>query len=164
MLDKPTLRLKLELDVPDSAGGPPQKYSVARTLKARWVSDLQKVSLDILSEIKDYKGSFLGDTVMALGSIVTTKGKPIDEDSKRSVQVAKWAAGVLESLVFASVSEGAHQDLVEDFELPVWDGTFETILPVTRQELREVDVEKVMTLLAPKIKHALTMVSKDVKE
>jgi hypothetical protein len=164
MLEKPTLRLKLELDVPDPSGGPPQKYSVSRTLKAKWVEDPSLVTQAILNEIKDYKGSFIGDTVDALASIFTTKGKPIDEDSHRSLQVVKWAAGVVESMLFAGVAEEAHKEFVDDDELPEWDGSYKKIEPVTRKELKSVDVERVMILLAPKIKHALSLISRDVRE
>lgn len=164
MLDRPTLRLKLELDIPDLSGGPAQKYSVSRTLRAKWSEDPHQISADILNEIKDYKGSFVGDTVFALRTIFETKGKPIEGNSQRSLQVVKWAAGMLESLLFSAISEEFHRDILEDDELPEWDGTFSRIDPVRREEIKDVDIEKVMILLAPKIKHALNVISRDAKE
>lgn len=163
MLEKPTLRMKFELEVPDPSGGPSQKYSVSRTLKAKWHDDPQKIALDVLNEIKNYKGSFVGDIIFALNAVFLSKGKPIEESGTRSLQVARWAAGVVESLIFTGISDEIHEELVENDELPEWDGTFRKIDAVKSEELKNVDVERVMILLAPKIKHALNIMSKRMK-
>jgi hypothetical protein len=162
--ERPKLKLKIELELPTFDGAPPQKFCVSRTLKARWGDDHEKISLDILNEIKNYKGSFVGDTIKSLFSLVKAEGKPIKEENSRSVDLARWAASIIDTLVFSDVKDRAHEELLENEEIAEWDGTFKNIGPISPNEVKNVDVEKVMVLLAPKIKHFLSLISKDIDE
>ena len=49
-IEKPTLKLKFELEIPVEEG-PTKKFSVSRTLKARWCDDPEKVTNDVMKEI-----------------------------------------------------------------------------------------------------------------
>jgi hypothetical protein len=162
-LEKPRLRLKLELEIPDLPGAPPRKYAVSRTLKAKWSSNPQQVSSEILNEIKNYKGSFIGDIVYGLNSLFQSDGGPIKEDSSRTILVTRWVSQVIDTLLFSSIKDELHKDFFENPELIEWDGTTNEIGQVEKKELEEVDVEKLMTLLAPKVKHALFLMSKNMK-
>ncbi|MBM3194133.1 MAG: hypothetical protein FJZ60_00030 [Chlamydiae bacterium] len=162
-LERPRLKLKIELEVPDLSGAPPRKFMVSRALKARWSQDSQQVSQDILDEIKNYKGSFIGDTIHSLTSLFKADGGPIKEDNSRSVDVARWASSIIETIIFSSIRDGAHEAFIEEAEIPEWDGTTRSIGPLQNVEIEEADIEKMMTLLAPKIKHALFLISKSVK-
>lgn len=164
-LEKPELKLKLELAVPDlDEGAPPKRFSVSRTLKARWSDDVEAVSTNILNEIKNYKGSFIGDTVLSLHALSKNDGAAIKEESSRKIDTAKYAASLIDSLIFAGIQDQLHLDLLEIQEIPEWDGTSRSIGPIKSEELKDVDIEKVMMLLAPKIKHALFLMSKDLKK
>lgn len=162
-LERPRLKLKIELEVPDLPGAPHRKFAVSRTLKAKWSSDSHQVSQDILDEIKNYKGSFIGDIIYSLNSLFQADGGPIKEDSSRSTDIARWASNVFDSMIFSSVRDGLHEIFIEEAEIPEWDGTTKNVGPIQSKEINEADVEKIMTLLAPKIKHALFLISKSVE-
>jgi len=162
--ERPKLRLKIELEVPNNDGSPPQKFSVSRALKVRWSNDTEKVTLDILNEIKSYKGSFIGDTIKSLTSLVKAEEVPMKEESERSFDLARWAASIIDTLVFSDIKDKTHEELIEREEISEWDGTFKNIGPISPQEVKDINVEKIMTLLAPKIKHVLFLISKDIDE
>ena len=163
-LEKPALKLKLELEIPDFDGAPPRKFAVSRALKARWLENPDDVTSSILNEIKNYKGSFLGDIVYSLFSLVKADGGPIKQESSRNMDVTRWAANMIDSLVFLSVKEGMHNELVDNTEIPEWDGTSRKIEEISSDEINEVNIEKLLTLLSPKLKHALFLISKDMKK
>lgn len=162
-LERPRLKLKIELEVPDLPGAPYRKFAVSRTLKAKWSSDSLQVSQEILNEIKNYKGSFIGDVIYSLNSLFQADGGPIKEDSSRSIDVARWASNVFDVAIFSSIKDGLHETFIEEAEIPEWDGTTKDIGPLQANEVNEADVEKIMTLLSPKIKHALFLISKSIE-
>lgn len=161
---RPVLKLKIDLEIPDPFGAPSKKFSVSRTLKARWCDDPSKVTFDILSEIKNYKGSFIGDTIKGLNGLFRSEGKPIKENTSRMVDVAKWSANILDLLIFSSIKDEIHKEFINNKDIAEWDGTFRKIDPVNVNEIKEIDIEKVMILLAPKLKHALFLISKDLQK
>lgn len=163
-LEKPELKLKLELAVPDLEGAPPKRFSVSRMLKAQWSDDVESVAFNILNEIKNYKGSFIGDTVLSLHALSKNDGVPIKQENSRGIDVARYAASLLDSLIFAGIQDQIHLELLQTQEISEWDGTTRDISSIKPEELKDVDIEKVMMLLAPKIKHALFLMSKDLKK
>lgn len=163
-LEKPELKLKLELAIPSPAGAPPQKFSVSRALKAKWSEDPGEITYSILNEIKNYKGSYIGDTVLSLRSLVQANGGVIKEEKSRSNDLSKYAAAMIDSLVFSGIQDKLHKELLKSFDIINWDGTSSDIGPISADELKNVDIEKVMMLLAPKIKHALFLMSKDLEK
>lgn len=163
-LEKPELKLKIELAIPDQSGAPPQKYCVSRTLKAKWSNDPKEISSMILEEIKNYKGSFIGDTVHSLHRLVQTDGAGMKDNMARTNDTTRYAANLIDSLIFAGIQDKLHEELLKNQCLSDWDGALREIDCVDEDELKNVDVEKVMMLLAPKIKHALFLMSKDLKK
>jgi len=163
-LERPQIKLKIELSTPLPEGAPPRKFSVSRTLKAKWDEDPNTISKEILNEIKNYKGSFIGDIILSLHSLVKSDGQLFKEEGSRSIDIARYASALIDSLVFLGIKDKIHEELLENQEIPEWDGTQRDIGPINPDELKEADVEKIMTLLIPKIKHALFLISKDIKD
>jgi len=163
-LEKPELKLKFELTLPDFTGAPPQKYSVSRTLKAKWSDNPKEISANILEEIKNYKGSFVGDTIHSLHRIVQLDGAGIKENAERTNDITRYAAALIETLIFSGVQDKLHTEVLKEPQLSEWDGSIRDIDIPTSDELKDVDIEKVMMLLAPKIKHVLFLISKDLKK
>jgi hypothetical protein len=163
--ERPRIKMRFEVSIPDPEGGLPRKFSVGRDLKARWNDhDPDKVRLEILNEIKDYRGSFVGDLIATLNSLVKTENKPNEEEHIRTVDLARWGAAIIDTLVFFGIKDGLHKELLETQEVSEWDGSSKDISPVLPEELKNVDVDKLMLLLAPKMKHALYLISKDMKK
>ena len=162
-LERCQLKIKLELAKPSDSNLFPIRYSVNRTLKARWSNDPTNVTLQILEEIRKYNGSFIGDMVKSLGSLDAAEGGIIKQESARDNDVVRFAAAVLDALVFAGVRDKIHEELLSTKELSEWDGTVKEIDNLTQDELVNVDIEKVMILLAPRIKHALFLMSKSLQ-
>ena len=160
-LEHPRIRLKIEVDIPDSIFASVRKFSVSRTFKAKWSNNPDIITSEILNEIKKYKGSFIGDTIESLHNLVKTE-EQIDNDD-RQLEIVKWSSTLLDTLLFSSIKEGLHKDLFYNKEIVERDGTFKSIDPVSSEELKEANIEKIMILLAPKIKHFLFLMSKDIK-
>lgn len=163
-LEKPSLKLKIELEIPNSAGGPSRKFMVSRALKAKWDENPQNVTKQILEEIKNYKGSFVGDLIKSLNSIFHSKDNLIREENTRENDVARWAAQLIDSIVFTSIDDDFCLEIMENESIPEWDGSIRELASVKSEELKNVDIEKVTLLLMPKIKHALVLLSKKIIE
>jgi len=161
MMEKTKIKMTLEVSFPNPEGGIPQKYSVSRALKAGWYEDPKKISSEILEEIKTYKGSFMGDLSLALTSLVKTKGRLI-EGSTEDLDALKWCSETLESLIFLGIKDNLHLDSLDRQEVSDWDGSTRNIGKLTAERIKEVDIEKLLLLLAPRIKHSLFLISKDV--
>lgn len=160
-LERPTLRLKLELEVPDLEGGPSKKFSVSRALKAKWGENPATVFAEINDEINNYRGSFIGDTVTSLSSLYFSEEKPINvEEAKRKVDVAKWCASVIDHLVLSGIDDELYGQFIEEQNIVEWDGEIRKLDSITQKEVREVDMDKVSILLSPLVKHALFLISK----
>lgn len=155
--------MKIELEIPDLTGGPSRKFMISRALKAKWDEDSLKVTNQILEEIKNYKGSFVGDIVKSLNSIFYSRRNLIKEETTRENDVARWAAQLIDSIIFSGTVDESCVDFMEDNSLTEWDGSIKELEVISQNELREVDIEKVMLLLTPKIKHALFLLSKKIK-
>lgn len=161
-LEKPVIRMKLEVEIPDLEGAPSRKFAVSRTLKAKWSGDPEEVASHVLNEIRDYKGSFLGDMMFSLCSLVKSKGGPIREESTRQIDVTRWAASLIDTLVFVSIKDEVHEGIIDTTEVVEWDGSSKDIGRVSQEEVNDVDMEKLLTLLSPKLKHALFLISKSI--
>ena len=161
--EKPKITLKFEVNFPDLEGGPSRKFSVNKTLKARWSEDSNAVTLDILNEIKNYKGSFVGDMLASLKTIVKNERAVEDIEQHRKIEVSSWAACLIEKIIFHAIKEKIHENYLDN-ELEEWDGTFKEIEPVSTREISEVDIDKLMILLAPKLKHMLMIIAKNTKK
>lgn len=159
-LERPSLKLKIELEVPDSAGGPSRKYMVSRALKARWDENPNNVTNQILGEIKNYRGSFMGDLMKSLNSVFYSKENLVREEITRENDVARWAAQLIDSILFAGIDDDSCIELMENQSIPEWDGSIRDLETVNSEELKNVDIEKVTLLLTPKIKHIITLLSK----
>ena len=163
MEEKPKVTMKFEVSIPDTEGGPAKKYVVNRTLKARWSDDPQSVTNSILEEIKNYKGSFVGDMVISLASLMKNEQFINLPENKRSLDIDKWFAVVVENMIYSVVRDGQYKELLQDFEIPEWDGTVKTIDDISSNELEKVDIDRVMLLLTPKVRHILSLAVKDRK-
>jgi len=161
--EKPKVTMKLEVSFPNTEGGPTKKFSVNRALKARWSSDFRTTTQEILEEIKNYKGSFIGDLIASVASLVKNEEALQLPENKRSLEVDRWTAHLMENVVYAAVREGIHEDFVQSNELPEWDGSMTKIDQVTSEELKNVDFDRVILLLTPKLKHALSLMTKNKK-
>lgn len=163
-LERPTLKLKIELEVPDSSGGPSRKFMVSRALKARWDENPQNVTNQILGEIKNYKGSFMGDLVKSLNSVFYSKDNLIREETTRENDIARWAAQLVDLILFTGAADDFCDDLIENQSISEWDGGIRDLETIKSEELKNADVEKVMLLLAPKVKHILSLLSKKLDQ
>ena len=120
--------------------------------------------VNILSELKDYKGSYVGDMMVSLSSIVLNEEKMTLPENKRSLEVDRWAAALLEKIIYSSIQDKIHRDYLKDFSLQSWDGTSTEIDDVSPDELTHVDADRIALLLGPKLKHALELISKDFRK
>lgn len=161
--EKPKVTMKLEVSFPHAEGGPAKKFSINRALKAKWSSDFRSTTQEILEEIKNYKGSFIGDLIAALSSLVKNDETILLPENKRSLDVDRWAAHLIENVVYTAVRERIHEDFIESHELPEWDGSMTKIDNITSEELKNVDFDRVVLLLTPKLKHALSLMVKNKK-
>jgi hypothetical protein len=158
--EKPTLRLKFELEIPD-AEGPSKKFCVTRTLKTKWGDDVREITKQIHDEFTNYKGSFIGDVILSLYNLYSSEEKPVDvEDVQRSVDVAKWASAVFESMIFSCIDDEVHKDFLENQAVQDWDGSLRVISRMTQKEIKEANLEKITLLLQPKLKQALFLMAK----
>ena len=158
--ERPKLTLKLEVGLPDSSGGPIRKFSVNRALKARWSQNHQGVIQDLLEEIKNYRGSFIGDMVFSLAGLVQNEDTVQTDDQKRQLEVDKWSASMIENIIYSGVKDEIYKDAAAYNEVTEWDGSVREIEPILPSELESADIDRLMILLAPKIKHALYLISK----
>ena len=159
---KPRLSMKIELTLPNPSGGPSKKFLVDRRLKAEWNEDHEKVTQQILDEIRNYRGSFIGDVIQSLSMIVSSELDLSTKDSVRRDQVNRWTASLIDSMIYTGIREGIHRQLSEMTEVIQWDGDVLKMDPVTAEEMKNVDIDNLMSLLAPKIKQSLYLISKDV--
>lgn len=163
-LERPSLKLKLELEIPDSSGGPSKKFMVSRSLKAKWDQNPQNVTKQILEEIKNYRGSFVGDIVTSLSSIFSSKDNLIREEKTRENDVARWMAQLIETIIFSSIDDNSCIEFMENESIPEWDGSIRELSSIRSDELKNIDIEKVSLLLAPRLKHAAVLFSKKLNE
>jgi hypothetical protein len=163
-LERPQIKLKLEVTFPSVNGEISKKFSTSRTLKARWNGTPQETSQQILDEIKNYKGSFLGDMIVSLFSLVKSDGEPLLKEGQRANDIAKYTASVVDSLIYAGIRDKLHEEALQNTEVIEYDGMPRDIGPITSEELLNSDIEKVITLLTPKIKYAITMLSKTLNK
>ena len=164
MDERPRINLKLEVLLPDPDGGPSKKFCVSRPFKARWSSNPGETMVNILSELKDYRGSYIGDMMVSLSSIVLNEEKMTLPENKRALEVDRWASSLLEKLIYSSIQDKIHRTFMKDFSLQDWDGTMTEVEPVTSEELKHVDADRISLLLGPKLKHALEIISKDLRK
>jgi hypothetical protein len=162
--EKSKITLKLEVSLPSEDGGPSKKFSIDRTLRAKWSTQPPESLQLILDEIKNYKGSFLGDMFFSLMEVVSGEIQLDTPEQRREHEVTRWASHLLESMLVDGLHNGSHDDLLENHELPEWDGTSKKIQPITPQELRNVDADRLVTLLSPRLKHFLYLISKGMEE
>jgi hypothetical protein len=71
---------------------------------------------------------------------------------------------MFESIIVSGIQNKEHENLFEQRELPEWDGTTKEIESITPDELNSIDVDRLITLLAPKLKHYLYIVSKELNK
>lgn len=160
--EKSKISIKLEVSLPDAHGGPSRKFCVDRSMRAKWSGHHAETLQRILEEIKNYKGSFLGDMFDSLVSVVEGEVQLNTPKQQREHEVTRWAACVLESIVADGIQNKDHDDLLEQFEIPEWDGTTKSIQAISPEELNNIDIDRLVTLLAPKLKHYLYIVSKEM--
>jgi hypothetical protein len=161
--EKPRITLKFEVNLPNNDGGPPHKFCVNRMLKARWCQDPQVVTLEILNEIKNYKGSFVGDMISSLAAIVSNENAIVGPEHQRTVDVSCWTSSLLEKLLFHAIKEKLYEEYLDN-EIEEWDGSCREIKSVEPDEIADVDVDKLLILMAPKLKHMLMIMSKNLKK
>jgi len=161
-VESPKISIKLELTLPNGEG-PPKKFLVNRPLKSKWSGDHKRVSQEILEEIKTYSGSFVSDLTASLAAVVANENMINSRENKRSRDVEKWSVHLIESLLTASVKEKLFSELYEIFEVPEWDGTEKEIEAVDSKELSNVDSDRIAAMLAPRVKHILYLISKNMK-
>lgn len=138
----------------------PKKFSVNRALRARWSENPSITTEEILREIRDYKGSFIGDVVDSLNNVTTSEDALKSPGFDRDLEVSKWIVSILESMLLSDIADGRHDDLLENdciFEL---DGTTKDIGSVLSSEVKDVDMERLMILLAPRIKNVVRLLGK----
>jgi len=161
--EKPKVTMKFEVSFPDLEGGPAKKFCVNRTLGVRWVDDPRKVTNDILEEIRNYRGSFVGDLIASLAVLVVNEKSMNLPENKRSLEVDRWAAALVEKLLYSSVNDGLLDDVATSSEIPEWDGLFRSIEEVSPEELESVNMDRLLLLLAPKVKHIVSLAAKSIK-
>ena len=160
-LERPKIVLKLELNLPDEEGNN-RKFLVNRPLRAKWVEDHKKVSQDILEEIKTYNGTFVGDLVTSLSALVSSENSIKTEEFHRSRDVEKWIVHLLDSLLFSSVKDEAYRELFKCDTIPTEDGDEKFVGRISEKEINDADVDKIMTMLSPRIKHILYLICKNM--
>jgi hypothetical protein len=163
-MTSPCVSLKLEVSFPNSDGSPPRKFSVDRRLKARWNDDPNVVTQQIYDEMKNYRGDFIGDLIQSMSMIVSSELDITSEEAQRDIEVCQWISSLIESMIYTGIREGIHKDLFEATEVIQWDGDVLKMNPIVCEEMRSVNVEKVLLLLAPKLKQLLYLISKDIKQ
>lgn len=159
----PKIKLTFEVSIPSKDGGPSQRYSISRALKARWSENPKNITNSILDEIKNYRGSFVGDIIQSLHSLVRSEHLSSDEEKIREFDIARYSSSIIESMVFSSIKDELHKEVLDICEINEWDGTTKKINKPSAEEIKNSDIDKVMTLLGPKIRHALFLISKDIK-
>lgn len=163
MTEKPRLALQLELSIPDLDGGPPKKFQVTRCLKANWSTNPNEVMNSVHDEVRNYKGSFIGDMIISLTGLVKNR-ETVNDDSKiRGLEVDRWLSSLLVELIYSGVRDDIYEEKLDSFELDEWDGTVKKIEPVTPDEISSADIERILLLAAPKVKHALDLVGKKMR-
>lgn len=163
-MNLPKLNFKIELTFPSEDGSPPKKFVVNRPLKARWHKDIDKCLQDIQNEIKNYRGSFMGDLLISLSNIVESEDSFLSQQDERCLQVTRWAASIVDTLIFSSIRERLHEEIIGNFELQEWDGSMLKLESISSDDLKKVDMDKLMLLLTPKIKHAISLIFKEIKK
>lgn len=159
----PKLSIKFELCFPTEDGSPPRKFAVNRMMKARWNGDPRQACQEVLEEIGNYRGSFVGDVLESLNSVVLSESRLLSEDDERSLEVTKWTAAIVDAMLSSCIRDKIHLELLQSNELQGWDGASQPIEQVTKQEAKKVDYEKLMTLLTPKIKHLIGLMFRDIE-
>lgn len=163
-LEKSKISIKLEALLPDPLGGPNRKFCIDRTMRAKWSDRREETLQHLLDEIKNYKGSFLGDMFDSLVSVVDGEVQLNTPKQQREHDVTRWAACMFESIIVDGIQNKEHESLFEQLELPEWDGTTKKIEAITPEELNSIDVDRLVTLLAPKLKHYLYIISKELNK
>lgn len=159
-MSRPKLILKLELTIPGDGENLPKKFSVNRALRARWSENPSTTTEEILREIRDYKGSFIGDVVDSLHNVTVSEDSLRTPGFDRSLEVSRWIVSILESMLLSDISDGRHDELLENnciFEL---DGATKDIGGVLPSEVKDIDMERLMILLAPRIKNVVRLLGK----
>lgn len=162
-IERPTLRIKFELETPDQEFYS-RKFCVSRTMKAKWSNDHDKVTNEVLQEIKNYRGSFVGDIIQSLNSISCEDKLLNPTDLERSTDIARWISSMIESMILTALEDELHKNFIDEKRIQEADGSYKTLNKVTKQEIKRADVEKIMLLLGPSIKHMLSLISKSVDE
>jgi len=162
-MNVPKLSIKFELTIPEENGAPPKKFAINRALKARWNGDPQAACRDVLNEIKNYRGSFIGDILESLNGIVSSESTLVSKGDERSLEVTKWTAAVIDSLLMSCLRDKVHTELLQTQELQDWDGGFRSIEEIKKDDFKKIDQEKLMILLAPKIKHLVELMFRDIQ-
>ena len=161
MQNKPKLTLKIELAIPNDGGAPAQKFAVNRPLKAKWHNDPQLTTEEVLNEIKNYRGSFIGDLVHSMSYIVQSEDKYRSAEQERDVDVTKWTAALIEALLYSGIYDGLCDEQIHDkAQIVEWDGDVRPIESITQHEVLNIDIDKLLILLAPKIKHVVQLIAK----
>jgi hypothetical protein len=117
----------------------------------------------VLEEIKNYRGSFVGDVMESLNGVVLSESRLSTEEDERSLDVTKWVGALVDSLLTSCVHDKVHLDLLQYQELQDWDGSFRVIDEVKKEDLKKIDHEKLMLLLAPKIKYLIGLMFRDIQ-
>lgn len=165
ILEKPTLRLKLELEIPNEVGFPNKKYVVTKTLKSDWDNNPKNVTQQILNEIKNYKGSYVGDMIYSLYSILNFEENLPGEEITRNNDILKWTSHILDSLIFYGIDDNEFLDeLINNKNISEWDGELKNLQFISKDEINQIDLEKLLILFAPKLKHILFLISKRMKD
>jgi hypothetical protein len=160
--EEKSIFLRLETALPTDASGVLQRFCVNRKLKAKWNDDPAMVVESIAAEINAYKGSFVGDMVMSLNSMVK-KEIGSAETNRRELDVARWTASLLETSLYDCLAQGDYDGSSAHDRVQTSDGDTRSIQPVTQHELANVDIEKVVLLLTPKLQHLCYLISKRIK-
>lgn len=163
-LEKSKISIKLEASLPDAHGGPNRKFCVDRTMRAKWSDRHEETLQQLLEEIKSYRGSFVGDMFDSLTAVVNGEVQLNTSKQQREHDVTRWAACMFESIIVDGIQNKEHESLFDQLELPEWDGTTKKIEAITPEELNGVDVDRLVTLLAPKLKHYLYIISKELNK
>lgn len=154
--------LKLEAVVPTTSGAP-RRFCVNRKMKVRWSSDPEAVCSGLFDEINGYRGSFVGDMVHSLDRIVKNDEIVSSENSIRKLDVDKWTATLLEKMLFDAYAEGSYEEMLDVAVVSAPDGDIKEISQVTGTELNDIDTDRVMHLMGPKIQHLCYLMSKKIK-
>ena len=71
---------------------------------------------------------------------------------------------MIESMILTALEDELHKNFIDEKRIQEADGSYKTLNKVTKQEIKRADVEKIMLLLGPSIKHMLSLISKSVDE